>query len=251
MQYNFENYELQAEYKKFYLWHNELPDGKWGDDWASGNPGFMLAAYSDPPENYPTVPLKDGYDGAAVCLTTRSTGALGAMFKKPIAAGNLFLGKFNVSESLTNPLGATQFGIPFNKKPLKITGYYKYKPGQNFTGPDNETIPGKTDEASVYGVFYHNHDAEGKPIYLDGSNVKTSKAIVALADFKEIKPATEWTPFEIEFEYPTDIDYDLLEADGYNFALVFSSSKNGDKFEGAVGSQLIIDKVRVICKQEN
>ena len=251
LHYDFENYYLQPEYKKFYMWHNELADGKWGNDWASGNPGFMLAADQDPPENYPTIPEKDGYDGAAVCLTTRSTGSLGALFKKPIAAGNLFLGVFNVSESLTNPLKATYFGILLDKQPMKITGYYKYTPGQNFTGPDNKTIEGRTDQASIYGVFYRNRNDAGEAVYLDGSNVKTSPLIAGLADLKEIKPTTEWTPFEIEFQYTSDVDYDLLQNGGYNFTLVFSSSKDGDKFEGAVGSQLMIDKVRVICKEEN
>ena len=251
VQYNFENYYLQPKYKKFYMWHNEIAPGSWGDDWATGNPGFMLAAYSDPPENYPTVPEKNGYDGAAVRLTTRSTGTLGAAFGKPIAAGNFYLGYFNASESLTAPLKTTRFGIPFDKQPMKITGYYKYKPGQNFTGKDNKTIEGRTDKASIYGVFYRNHNDKGEVIYLYGNDVKTHSAIIGLADLKDIKPVTEWTPFEIEFKYPSEVDYDLLKNAGYNFTLVFSSSKDGDKFEGAVGSELIIDKVRVICKQEN
>jgi len=130
----------------------------------------------------------------------------------------------------------------------QITSFLDWSPKKR---KDNKTIEGRTDKASIYGVFYRNHNDKGEVIYLYGNDVKTHSAIIGLADLKDIKPVTEWTPFEIEFKYTSEVDYDLLKNAGYNFTLVFSSSKDGDKFEGAVGSELIIDKVRVICKQEN
>ncbi|MDY6250502.1 MAG: PCMD domain-containing protein [Bacteroidaceae bacterium] len=42
----------------------------------------------------------------------------------------------------------------------------------------------------------------------------------------------------------------MLRDGGYNLALVFSSSKTGDMFEGSVGSTLYIDKVEITFKNE-
>ena len=50
----------------------------------------------------------------------------------PIAAGNLFIGSFDMLNASTNPLSATRFGTPFYNKPLRLTGYYKYKAGEQF-----------------------------------------------------------------------------------------------------------------------
>lgn len=48
----------------------------------------------------------------------------------PIAAGNLFLGSFEVKP--TDILRSTKFGTPFSNIPTSITGYYKYKAGKSF-----------------------------------------------------------------------------------------------------------------------
>jgi hypothetical protein len=45
------------------------------------------------------------------------------------------------------------------------------------------------------------------------------------------------------------IDAKILADRGYNLALVFSSSKTGDTFEGAVGSTLCVDKVEITLKK--
>jgi hypothetical protein len=42
-----------------------------------------------------------------------------------------------------------------------------------------------------------------------------------------------------------DVPDDLVQAQGLNLALVFSSSKDGILFEGAIGSTLYIDEVEV------
>ena len=54
----------------------------------------------------------------------------------------------------------------------------------------------------------------------------------------------EWTHFELELEGDS-ADPQILAAMGYNFTVVFSSSKGGDLFEGAIGSTLMVDEVRV------
>jgi hypothetical protein len=68
----------------------------------------------------------------------------------------------------------------------------------------------------------------------------------------KVIPQTQgWTAFDLTFDYTADVDLDLLENEGYSLAIVFSSSKDGDQFEGAVGSNLKIDKIRIICTEED
>ena len=248
--YNFENYELETQKQKYYVWHNELDDGTLGNDWATGNSGFNLSRGSAKPDEYPTTPLTDGYEGSAVCLTTCDTGPFGAMVNKRLAAGNLFLGAFDLTSALKDAMKATLFGIQFDKKPIKVMGYYKYAPGATFQDPKGNVVANRVDSAAIYAVLYRNHDADGNAVVLYGDNVKTSNLIVALADMKYVKPTDQWTPFEISFDYQSEVDETLLESRGYSFTVVFSSSKEGDKFEGAIGSKLLIDKVKVICTEE-
>ena len=247
--YDFENFELEPKQGKYYIWHNERLDGTFGSDWATGNPGFKLSMPSAAPENYPTSPI-DGMDGKALKLVTRDTGPFGAMAKMRLAAGNFFLGEFDVSQALSNAMTATRFGIPFNLKPVRFTGYYQYQPGPKFQDKVGKEVPGRVDEGSVYAVFYRNHDAEGNPVRLMGDNVLTSPLIVGIAKVKQLPATNEWTPFDVEFEYDSDIDMQLLANKGYNLAVVFSSSADGAIFEGAIGSCLLIDKVRLYCQTE-
>ena len=51
------------------------------------------------------------------------------------------------------------------------------------------------------------------------------------------------------FEGTTPINAEQLANRGYNLALVFSSSKTGDFFEGAEGSTLLIDKLELTFKE--
>ncbi len=248
--FDFEHFELDPREQRYYIWHNVKEDGTLGSEWANGNPGFRLSMSSAKPEDYPSVPLADGYDGYGIQLTTRSTGPFGAMAGKRLAAGNFFLGAFDVTKALTNALQATAFGVPFDREPMTMTGYYQYVPGPTFQDKDGNAVAGRTDKAAVYAVFYRNHDAAGNTVVLHGDDVKTNAQIIAMADMGEVPVADTWTPFTITFDYTEAVDYDLLANRGYSLAIVFSSSNEGDHFEGAIGSRLCIDKVRVVCKKE-
>jgi len=251
LKYDFEDYVLESKEQKYYVWLQPHDDGNLYPDWASGNGGFRMSMGSAKPEAYPTVPLKEGYEGAAVKLVTSSTGVFGQMAQKPIAAGNLFLGSFDATSAVLDPMHATHFGIVVSQRPVTLTGYYKYTPGATYQDEHEKVVPGAVDSAAIYAVLYRNHDDEtGQPISLYGDNVKTSSQVVAIADMGYVKPASEWTPFSVDFKYASDIDWELLSSRGYNLAVVFSSSNEGDKFRGAIGSTLLIDKVRVICKKE-
>ena len=242
--YDFEDFELSAN-GHYYLWYYMSDNGSVERIWASGNEGYMIACPNTAATDYPTVPDENGVDGYCIKLPTRSTGSWGRTFKKPIAAGNFFLGAFDSQYSLTNTLKTTLMGIPYTKEPVKVTGYYKYSPGEVFTDKDSQPVEGRIDEPSIYSVLYLNHDEQGNEIMLHGDDVLSSPYIVRKAQVASLPPTDEWQRFEMTFQGSDPIDYELLANRGYNLALVFSSSKTGDLFEGALGSTLYVDKVEI------
>ena len=248
--YNFEHYELEPTYRRFYMWHNTLPDGSLGNDWATANDGFRISMGSAAPMDYPTTPLENGYDGAAVCLTTRDTGPFGRMANKRLAAGNMLPGTCDIKIAMSDHLHATRFGLPFTSRPDRFTGYYTFEPGATVQDFYGNPIVGRVDSADVYAVFYRNHDAAGNEVVLYGDNVLSSDLIVAVAEMDYVAPTDQWTPWDIKFVYRQEVDEQLLANRGYSLAIVFSSSSAGGEFIGAIGSRLCVDKVRLICTHE-
>lgn len=249
--YDFENFRITegSAGGEYYEWSDLDAQGKWMGNWATGNPGFNISMSSAGAYEYPTAPYADGYYGSAVKLQTRSTGPLGELVNMRIAAGNLFIGYFDVSKALTSTLKATNFGLPFNRKPLRFTGHYKYSPGSQLMDKYGNEIAGKTDQGDIYAVFYRNHDSNGKSVMLYGDDVLTNTNIVAIARLDEVKATDEWTSFDVNFEYSGEVDPDELANRGYNLAVVFSSSIDGASFCGAIGSTLIVDEVEVVCEE--
>ena len=246
--FDFEDYEIKNN--TFYVWYNEDENEELKYAWATGNPGYKLSHGNAKPEEYPSVAIADGgLDGACVKLETRSTGKLGESVGMPLAAGNLFIGKFDVGPALIDGRKATTFGIKFDKRPIKYTGYYKYRPGEIYKDKHLNVIEGKKDHGSIYSVLYRNKDENGNEVILNGHDIKTSKYVVAFGELNMIDLTEEWTPFEITYDYYKEIDEKILVNKGYSFTIVFSSSSSGDLFEGAVGSTLMIDKVKVFCAQ--
>ena len=246
-QWEFEKFELEPK-GKYYQWYSRMQDGGLVSNWASGNQGYTLGAPKNTtPEDYPSSFSKDGVNGYCLKLTTLSTGSMGATFKKPIAGGSLWLGEFDFSKSLTDSPKSINFGIAFDRKPLKLTGYYKFTPGPVVTDKNMDPQPGVVDEPDIFAVLFINHDQEGKPICLYSDNVKTSPQLVAIAQVTGLKACDTWQQFEADFNYLKPIDPVKLAQQGYSLSVMFNSSKKGDVFYGAIGSQLCIDCVEVIC----
>ena len=213
---------------------------------ASGNPGFELTKMAKAPDGYPTVQVNGGVDGGkCMKLETKDTGSFGSMVKMYIAAGNLFIGSFEVGQALSgNAMKATHFGFPFFYYPLRLEGWYKYKAGPTFSSK-GKPVEGRKDECDIYGVLYETDD---NVQFLDGSTSLNSPNIVALArNIKELPETDIWKQFNFKFEPQNgkSIDPDKLGKGIYKLAIVFSSSVDGAKFEGAVGSTLYIDKVTI------
>ena len=209
--------------------------------WSSGNPGVALSGVPKQVLSYPTRSTTDGYRGTkgAEMVTIPGT-ALSAFVGIYLYAGSLFIGDFNPTDVLANPLSATEFGEPYVGLPGRFVGYYKYTPGPVFQDENQNPVPGKVDECSVYAVLFQGPDR------LNGTNINTSDKIVATAKLTDGSAKANFTKFDIPFVYkagwkPSPSDHLLL-------TIVASSSKEGDHYKGALGSRLVVDSLFIIPK---
>ena len=256
--FTFDDYYRLDERGNFYEWQEpNAPVSPW---WSTGNPGYRLSVSSAKPLEYPTCPEEGtGVDGKnCVRLTTSDTKGFGAMVNMRIAAGNLFVGTFDVANALRNALAATQMGHPFAHKPVKMTGYYKYRPGATKQDRMGKPLTGETDYPDFYLAVYRNVDAQGNRIQMDGNILETdlqknphAAAMVGTARISRediVMNASEWTKFELPVVYTVELSREDVENECYSMAVVFTSSNDGGNFSGAVGSTLWIDNVTIECE---
>lgn len=170
-----------------------------------------------------------------------------------ITSGSLFLGTFEIDAK--NTLRSTRFGVEYNSKPLAVKGFYKYIPGEEYyvcADPKKSNVAvlddTKTDECALSAVLYEvtSYDTPSD-VYdesderLNGTNIYTSERIVASAVFTSGE-TKEYTPFELKLNYVKEFDSTKL----YRFAIICSSSKDGNSFSGAPGSTLFVDDIEVL-----
>ena len=176
-------------------------------------------------------------------MITRSTGWLGSIFGNPIAAGNLFLGTFSLN--ISNTLKSTRFGIPYNydKAPKAITGYFKYTAGSTFSKKIASTLT--KDTWNAYAILFEKTSSNN---YITGDHNFADARMVSVAKLKDKdrKETNQWTKFEIPFEFMNGKTFDPNKE--YMYTIVFTSSIEGDKFNGAVGSTLDIDEIQIITE---
>lgn len=209
--------------------------------WQSANLGIATAK-TGKVEKYPTRSTDDAYSGSSAALLETLEG--GKFWGKdiPIFSGSLFRGDFKLD--MQNVLNSTRFGQIHPKesgKPKTFSGYYKYTPGETFTGG----IDGQVDEFSIFAVVFKVTKGEaGLGEFLNGSNVQTSEKVVATAILEDRTQKENYTHFSIPFTYKEELDYSLHD---YKLAIVLASSKEGDSYKGAVGSKLIVDDITLEC----
>lgn len=247
LHYDFEYWKQESYYFQPY----EMQGNTETSIWACGNSAYSFAVTNKDWKAFPTQPTFDaflhegesydditesGMKPRAVLLTTKATPDENL----PIAAGNLFIGKFNASHQ--NTLECTYFGLPFRHKLLSVSGYYKYKSA----GPTLKT--GVDDECKIQAVVFL--ATEDTP-HLDGTNLKTSPNIVGRGEWPSGKSTDGdgYHPFQFDINYSADLDPVLLAKGAYKMSLIFSSSRNGDKFDGALGSQLYVDNVSLTVEK--
>ena len=112
------NFEDTLGGKKYYIFV-EREGGKVVMEWASGNAGYAMTGVAKTADDYPTFQITDGKAGKCLSLVTRSTGFFGQIAGMPIAAGNLFIGSFDVSNAMSNPLKASAAWMDAMEHPEK------------------------------------------------------------------------------------------------------------------------------------
>lgn len=255
LNYNFENVKVVSTLggaSSYDVFYEMGPTGNVSMEWASANKAYALTFQASTPDTYPTYQGDDGINGHCAVLVTRSTGNYGQRLGKPIASGNLFLGTFDMTEAISKPLEATHFGVPFNNVPSQFSGYYKYTPGEIYCEPDADgkldAVPGMTDSFSLYSVLFET--APGHE-WLDGTNVlaEDNPYIISTAEIPDPHPSEEWVEFTVPFVLRPGktIDMEKLKDGKYSIAVVMGSSKEGDRFCGALGSTLKVDELSISC----
>lgn len=228
--------------------------------WSTGNSGVAIVLNANP---YPTEKTTDSYSGTygAKLQTIKGLYVSITDMNIPIFAGSLFLGEF--SPKLEDPLLSLKLGRMYsqaNGKPVTFTGYYKYTPGAEFTDKNGNSVAGKIDECSIYAVIFKvSKNVSGQNEYLDGRTVSTSDKIIARADWSretshitDEKVDKEFYKFTIPFIYKENekgekIDFDF-ENNNYKLTIVLSSSQDGNLYEGAIGSTLIVDELEILTE---
>lgn len=270
IQYNFDYWEKKSSTRNYEECFERVDNG-YGEItnlymWASGNAGYAIANSKAPANGYPTFKTGDCQEGLyAACMQTLWVGPAGQ--GSPIAAGSLFIGEFSGKgiNIMREPMKATRFGLPFNKKPKTLKFFFKYKTAEpmytydsdgNKTGLYADPITGDTrDYCAAYAILFDNVkaaqiDPEGRN-YLDGSNILSSAAEVGRAiltdDDKYGTDGDTYVYKEIPFTYTEEVDPVRLANYEYSLAIVFSSSYYGASFIGGLGNIMWVDNVTLEC----
>lgn len=229
-----------------------------GAGWATSNGGvayikgmdFILHCYSaDKPNAVTPVAGKTGKAARLETLDTKGMASIipGFVPSVPkVTSGSVFSGVFEVV--ISNTLQSTKFGYPCFQKPKAFSGTYKFKSGSVYyacANPEESNVvtvvEGKKDEPALNAVLYEVNSYAFD--FLDGTNLLTSKNIVAIASVADAKEQAEYTNFNVNFTFKEGKSFDATKK--YKLAIVCSSSKDGDKFSGAPGSVLYVDDLEV------
>ena len=106
---------------------------------------------------------------------------------------------------------------------------------------DGNVIPDATDSCSFYAVLFEGSEP------LDGTNSSSSERIVCIAKYNYETPisSTTYTRIALPFVYRREMPQNTT----LQYSIIASSSAKGDLYQGAAGSQLLLDKVEIKLKQ--
>lgn len=241
----------------------EIPQG-----WRTGNPGIVeMQSQVDVKDLWSVLKESDNKRNSTVALvqTIDSKGKDVWITKIPkVTAGSLFLGYWKTNA--TNTLNSTKFGVKFDNslgKPVAVKGWYKYESGKDYytcEEPYTKNCHKATktegqefvDRFSIKVSLYKTDEFDDTKYEdcltgeADEKNFYLSSRVVGKGVFEDGGTNGEWKEFNISLSY----DGDSFDAEQkYRFAIVCSSSKDGDKFWGAPGSKLWVDDIEVIYKK--
>lgn len=201
--------------------------------WGTGNQGAATLGQSN------TTPTDDTPSGTgwAARLETRFVG-IGSIGK--IAAGNIFAGSYLRTVGTD---GVLSFGRPFEERPVKLRGQFKYTPAPiSHASADFKQLIGQPDTSIVWVALIDS--AEPFEIRTSPSDRHlfdpSASDVVAYGKMEVSDAVPSYIPFEFEIVYNTTSRrprYILVTA---------SASKYGDYFTGGNGSTLYLDDFQLV-----
>lgn len=201
--------------------------------WSTGNEGVVTMGDAN------ALPLYVNNDTVAQ-LTTVKLGPLAQLVRQGVAAGSLFTGTFELN--IANPPESPIFGTPFIGRPDSFSVMFRYNPGAQMIDGAGKNISGK--------------DSLDIAVYLEDRSTSTRKR-VATAWYRTDEATPDWTELKLPliygepgnpayYEVPTKGTWGTGEETPTHLTVVFSSSARGAYFEGAPGSELLVNDFRLI-----
>ncbi len=199
--------------------------------WATGNAGVVTLGSAN------NLPFLLNGDTVAQ-LTTVDLGPVAQLTRQRVAAGSLFAGYFELN--IVNPSESAHFGTPFIGRPDSFSIEYQYTPGVQMKNGQGQNISGK--------------DSLDIAILLEDRSGATVKR-VATAWFRSDKATTGMTELRLPLVYGELLSpayYEIPEGSAWgdgsekptHISVIISSSARGAIFEGAPGSELLVNDLK-------
>ena len=153
-----------------------------------------------------------------------------------LGAGSIFTGKF-VKVDGTN--GILDFGRPWNLRPTKLKGYYKYKTSAiNYVSSEFSSMKGEPDTCVIYVALTDwtaPYEIRTNPKNRNLFNPNASY-VIGYGQMQYSGTMDEWKEFEIPISYRNTAKQPTY------IQITAATSKYGDYFTGAAGAVLWVDQ---------
>jgi hypothetical protein len=230
--------EIQIPNSGFNNWYvtnagySQIGTGPNDTIWCTGNEGVVTMGDAN------TLPLVSGNDTVAQ-LTTQKLGFLAQLVGQGIAAGSLFTGTFELN--IANPPESPQFGTPFIARPKSFSIDFRYIPGDEMTNGFGNPIAG-------------NDSLDIAVLLEDRSSLPWKR--VATAWYRTDETTPDWFELKLPliygqqvnpayYEIPTNGVWGTGDETPTHISIIFSSSARGAFFEGAPGSELLLNNFQL------
>lgn len=194
--------------------------------WDSANKGLsILGANTTTPEYKHLAPGSKGKTAAKI----ESRKVFGIF-----VAGNLFTGVFNKTSGTSGAV--LTFGVPFNKRPVSLSGWYHYLPGTvNYAKAPHKDRKGKADEGGIdITLTDWTHPLTIDTVKEKFTDSETNPHAIGYGKLILSKGTDGYVHFELPITYKSDAApaYIIISA---------TSSRLGEFFTGSSDSVLYLD----------